>query len=117
MLKFKGNRYKRKGFTLIELLVVLAIIGLLSVIAIPRYLNILDGARIKADGSNVNVIRNAAEIYYLEKGSWPAPGVLDEDYAGGLLEYLQGVPRDPWNREGVYYTLLEDGAVSPLKPE
>ncbi len=45
--KFFNKR--KKGFTLIELMVVLAIIGILSSIAVPNFLGQKDEAKIKAD--------------------------------------------------------------------
>lgn len=45
--KFLNKR--KKGFTLIELMVVIAIIGILSSIAVPNFLGQKDEAKLKAD--------------------------------------------------------------------
>jgi type IV pilus assembly protein PilA len=45
--KFSNKR--KKGFTLIELMVVMAIIGILSSIAVPNFLGQKDEAKLKAD--------------------------------------------------------------------
>jgi len=63
---------QKKGFTLIELLVVVAIIGLLSTLSIVA----LNTARAKARDarrvSDVKQIQTALELYYNDKGGYPA---------------------------------------------
>ena len=62
---------KSKGFTLIELLVVVAVIGLLSTLAIIA----LGSARTKARDakriSDVKDTRNALELYFADYGKYP----------------------------------------------
>lgn len=57
---------KRKGFTLLELIVVMAIIGVLSAIAVPNYIKYVqkaNNAKIEADGK---LIEEAVLIAMLE---------------------------------------------------
>src|SRR3990167_7007823 len=61
----------KKGFTLIELLVVVAIIGLLSTLAVVA----LSSARLKARDSkrlsDLKQIQTALELYYTDKSEYP----------------------------------------------
>lgn len=54
----------KRGFTLIELMVVLAIIGVLSAIAIPSYINYIRKARVAEATENLQTIHSYQEAYY-----------------------------------------------------
>ena len=61
-----------KGFTLIEIMIVLAIIGILSAIAVPSFLSYRDKSydtTAKADLKNMMKFLN---FYYLENDTYPA---------------------------------------------
>jgi prepilin-type N-terminal cleavage/methylation domain-containing protein len=63
---------QRKGFTLVELAIVIAILGILAVVAIPKYLGMVDDARSAAAKSQLGTVRSAIAIYYAKnKGLMP----------------------------------------------
>ena len=53
----------KKGFTLVELLVVVAIIAILMLIAIPRFMNSTTGAKIKTFEGNFRTVVSAITQY------------------------------------------------------
>lgn len=57
---------KDEGFTLIELLAVIVILAVISLIAMPVILGIIEKVRINADKSSVYEIIDAANLYYAE---------------------------------------------------
>ena len=60
------------GFTLIELMLVVAIVGLLSAIAIPRFADLVDKAREAKMKANLGVLRSALSLYYADnEGLFP----------------------------------------------
>ena len=72
-------RKNKKGFTLIELIVVMAILGILVLLAAPRFLNYTKQAEVTTMQADAKVLSNAALVYNTEnEGKWP---VEDDDAA------------------------------------
>jgi len=61
----------KKGFTLIELIVVMAIIGILVLLAIPKFMGHTQQAKYTKLISNTKQLENASERYYMDKQDWP----------------------------------------------
>ena len=69
------HRSKSIGFTLVELLLVVAMMGVLSAIAIPRFLGARDHARMVAEGeAQSRIIAMQLESSKAESGLYPAAG-------------------------------------------
>ena len=68
------NRKDNAGFTLIELLVVIIIIGILSAIALPSFLNQASKAKQSEAKNYVGAVQRAQQSYRIEKASF-APDV------------------------------------------
>ena len=98
----------KKGFTLIELLIVVAIIGLLSTLAVVA----LGSARVKARDSkrlaDLKQLQTALELFYTDNNDYPNyQGISLGDFAHACLNssgfavsgcdspYMGQVPTDP----------------------
>lgn len=79
MNKLRSLPKNEAGFTLIEILVVILIIGVLSAIAIPAFLNQRHAAVDASIQSNVSEIQEALDLYYVKHNSYPHQGPLASD--------------------------------------
>lgn len=62
----------RKGFTLIELIVVMAILGVLVLLAAPKFLGYTKDANVATMKADARVLANSALVYNIEHdNSWP----------------------------------------------
>jgi type IV pilus assembly protein PilA len=61
---------KRAGFTLIELLIVVVIIGILAMIAIPKFQNTKGKANVTAIKSDLRNLATAEEAYLFDNNSY-----------------------------------------------
>ncbi|QEK12126.1 prepilin-type N-terminal cleavage/methylation domain-containing protein [Crassaminicella thermophila] len=55
--------YGKRGFTLIEIVLIIAIIGILSAIAVPKFEEFIEVAKVRADESNIKILNNATKYY------------------------------------------------------
>lgn len=67
LLQQLNQKKADKGFTLIELLVVIIIIGILSAIALPAFLNQANKARQSEAKQALGAINRGQQAYYLER--------------------------------------------------
>lgn len=91
-MKQENTMQKRRAFTLVELLVVVMILGALATIAIPRMMSGATNAKINACKTNVDVLNSQIELYYANKGSWPAALT---DVTGDPHYFPEGAPVCP----------------------
>ena len=79
----------KKGFTLIELMIVAAIIGILAVIAIPKFADLIRKSQEGATKGSLGAIKSALSIYYGDmEGLYPSLLV----YLTSNSKYLQAMP-------------------------
>jgi len=71
----KAYKYSQ-GFTLVELMIVIAIIGILTMIAIPSYSNYIKTSCMSTAGMNLQTLRTHQEAANIEYDSYTA-GVHD----------------------------------------
>lgn len=75
---FAKKKHNNEGFTLIELLVVIIIVGILSAIALPSFLNQANKARESGAKTNLGAINRAQQAYRVENGQF----ATDADFGG-----------------------------------
>jgi len=92
MIKILKNK---KGFTLIELMIVVAIIGILSAVAIPNFISF----RYKAKGSeakaNLGAIRTCEEAYRTEFDTYKTCEACPSTWVAGVLRKATMLWDDP----------------------
>ncbi|MDF2950376.1 MAG: Tfp pilus assembly protein PilE-like protein [Sedimentibacter sp.] len=60
------KKMNEKGFTLVELIVVMAVLAVISAIAVPRFLGVQEDAKVEADYATAAMLGKAAELYLVE---------------------------------------------------
>jgi type IV pilus assembly protein PilA len=78
------RRRSERGFTLVEIMIVVAIIGVLSAIAIPKFLRFQLRAKASEAVTNLAAIAVTEEAFFTEKGYYasvasPAPAAIPGD--------------------------------------
>jgi general secretion pathway protein G len=101
------NRTERRGeggFTLVELMIVMAIIAILSTIAIPSFIRSVQKAKEAVLKEDLHTMRNAIDSYTVDKEK--APQSLDDLVQAG---YLKTMPIDPMtSRSDTWMTAQSD---------
>ena len=69
MRKMRGQN----GFTLIELITVIVIIGILSTVAVPKFINLADQAKAAKCKANQAALESAASMAYAESAAAGTP--------------------------------------------
>ena len=105
---------KSQGFTLIELMIVVAIIGILSAIAIPKFADLIRKSNEGTTKGNISALKSAFSIYYAEMEGWfptanPGP-ILTMDNG----KYIKDIPlcyAPPYHARTANFTIIPESAV------
>jgi len=87
---------KKKGFTLIELIMVIVILGILSAIAVPKFMDLRKAANQAACKASGGGLRAAIANYYASKAvhtnttGWPTACTW-----AVMSPYIQAFPKSP----------------------
>jgi general secretion pathway protein G len=106
---------RRRGFTLIELIVVMSVIALLLTIAVPRYFQSLDNARLNVQRQNLAAIRDSLDKFFGDQGRYPnsLAELVDK-------RYLRALPLDPVSESSEWTVIAPPdtsmGSVYDVRP-
>lgn len=111
----------RKGFTMIELILVIAILGILAISALPRFLDLSESAEEAARDGVVGAVRAGVAIYHANQlvnqltPVWPA--TLDANADGACTTCYSTVLESPisdtkWTKAGLIYTYTTTGGTA-----
>jgi general secretion pathway protein G len=98
-----------RGFTLIELITVVAIVAILTGIAVPQYKVAIIQAKEGVLRQDLFLFRDAIDQYYIDKGKYPAS--LDALAEEG---YLRKIPVDPITQQADWEAVFEE--LDPDRP-
>ncbi len=110
-----STKFNHKGFTLIELVMVILLVGILSAVAIPEFIDMRRDAKNAATQGAVGGLRSAlaiarAAIALREDTAAPAYPVITEvrtnaynashpimlAASGRIMDQSSGIPKNPW---------------------
>ena len=83
---------KKKGFTLVELLVVVAILGILMLLALPRFMDSTKGSKVRTYESNIRTLLSLANQYSADKAGTYTDIEKDESEVQKMAKSLEGKP-------------------------
>ncbi|MGL5292103.1 MAG: pilin [Vibrionaceae bacterium] len=85
---------KQSGFSLIELMIVVAVIGVLTAIALPAYQNYTKKAELGAALASINAVKTNVEEYMLNFNKFPTTGTAADPDSNTVTHPQLGLPAD-----------------------
>ena len=99
----------KNGFTLIELIMVMIILGILSAVAIPRYLETIENAEEASEDAVISNIGVALENYSIHKLVKSGRGIWPDNPFDALKEKPQSYTDDGTNADSDNEWTFVDG--------
>jgi general secretion pathway protein G len=113
-----NRKYRRQNYTMMEMVIVIVIIGLLTAIATPLYINHMKRAKVNTAKTQIRLIEQAIFDFQLTMKRLPDAehGLCeleenvssDENWKGPYIR--PAVPKDPWGTDYIYNVPGENGS-------
>lgn len=81
---------KNQGFTIVELLIVIVVIGILAGLVLNSFQGVQARARDTERRTDINSVATQLEVYYNDKGGYPAAGDLANATAATAQAWISG---------------------------
>ncbi|MBD3297384.1 MAG: hypothetical protein GF341_01920 [candidate division Zixibacteria bacterium] len=107
------NLRAAKGMTLIEIVIIIAILGIISSVAIPKYQDMALNAQISACKAALGSLRSGIHIYHAntaldeDQPAWPSLDTLAT--AGLVME--QAIPPNPFQHDNAAPDSIVEGVT------
>lgn len=127
MIKIQKSHRKKKGFTLIELIIVLAVMAVISTIAVPNVTALRDNSKKKADKQSCEVIKRTVMSLVADdtiksrttitvtpnSTTGTVSGTLTDSEKTALQDALKGIkaPQSPGATDGAYTIDIDNNEV------
>ena len=108
----RAGRRGESGFTLVELMIVMAIIAILSTIAIPSFVHNVKKAKEAVLKEDLHTMRTAIDSYTVDKEK--APQGLDDLVQAG---YLKTIPIDPMTSRSDTWMTSQSDALGDINEQ
>jgi len=94
------SQLKQTGFTIVEIMIVIAVIGVMSSIAIPLYADYMQRAKVAEAIQLLSGLKIPSQEFYASWGHWPSVESIGGVTSGA---YVSLVTADKSGTPGVFY--------------